>query len=202
MHRKSVVVVFVLIGVVVAGCSSQPTEGPQTENVPATISETQTSDSSTSQMPATPTATTTAEESSPEVRALRDELTDRGISVRSLEQSGDQIDLTYGTIETRLDEHSHERAVVVRSYYQVYRTGGSSERLNAQIVDQNGESIGSYHVDSDWLSAYSNGGLTDRELLERVSSTLETSKPSYFQNTSESIRSIPSSGNWLDRSSQ
>ncbi len=190
MHRKSIVVVFVLISVVFAGCSSQPTEGPQTENVPATISETQTSDSSTSRMPATPTATTTAEESSPEVRALQDELTDRGISIRSIEQSGDRIALTYGTIETRLAEHRHERALVVRSYYQVYRTGGSSERLDVRIVDQNGEAIGSYHVDSDWLSAYSNGGLTDRELLDRVSSTVETSKPSYFQNTSESVRTM------------
>lgn len=96
-----------------------------------------------------------------------------GMSVETAEMQGDTFVVEYRSFAQTEQEIAGEMGYVAGAYAGMVNEGHTSDRMEAAILNTNGERAGTFYVEYDWAEAYANDEISDEEFGQRVLSTLE-----------------------------
>jgi len=106
---------------------------------------------------------------------LESRLTSHGVYVDELRETDDGYWLRYESISADEGAIPHrELGRVVNVFLDLHSDDWAGARIDAVVTDLEGERIGEWHVEPDWLDALTDGDITETAFSQRVVATIET----------------------------
>ncbi len=177
MQRRKFLSSAVAIVTVLSGCGSDdsggnksdtPSDSQPTATKTQTVMETQATTKTRSPEP--------TESSQDSLEVLRTRIEEGGVTVTAAKRDGDQINLTYLTLEDTQAGLSEEIGYVTGVYTRSVKEGEEASRMDVTIVDAEESKIGSFHIERDWSVQYNNDEISGEEITIKVLKTLESDK--------------------------
>lgn len=107
-----------------------------------------------------------------DVEQFEARLTSHGVYVTSLDRGENGIDLEYESIDAgQIDEVPHQEIGRVINVYREMTDEPTD--INALVADLDGESIGTWRADGEWLDRLADDDLSEVEFSGRVLETID-----------------------------
>jgi hypothetical protein len=106
------------------------------------------------------------------VDQLEARLTSHGVYVTEVTYD-DAFSVTYESIHSEGSVAHREVGRVVNVFRDVFGEDWDGERIEATVLDLDGEEVGTWHVKASWLDALTDGELSEVEFSSRVVDAIE-----------------------------
>jgi len=106
------------------------------------------------------------------VSQLEARLTSHGVYVDEVERD-EGFALTYESVDEQGGVPQREVGRVVNVFRDVFGEDWPGERIEATVYDLDGERVGSWHVEPEWLRGLAEGDLSEVEFSRRVVDAIE-----------------------------
>ncbi|WP_440764721.1 hypothetical protein [Natronorubrum sp. DTA7] len=97
-----------------------------------------------------------------------------GVDVISTEVVDDEFVVEYSDTTETEAEFTNEVGTLVGAYIDIVNGGLEAERMDATVVDEDGSEQAYWQMESEWAEAYTDGELTEEDILDRVLPTVES----------------------------
>jgi hypothetical protein len=106
------------------------------------------------------------------VSQLEARLTSHGVYVDEVERD-EGFRLSYESVDAQGGVPQREIGRVVNVFRDVFGDDWGGERIEATVYDLDGEAVGSWHVEREWLRALAEGELSEVEFSRKVVDAIE-----------------------------
>lgn len=106
---------------------------------------------------------------------LEDRLMGQGVYLTDLTESDGELTIEYESIAASDADGVPQRQVgrVLQMIWDVREAGGDAVSVDATVTDTDGEVLGTWRAESEWVERLRDGDLTETEFSEKVLDTIE-----------------------------
>ena len=107
------------------------------------------------------------------VDAFESYLSSSEVTVRSVEQTDNTVQLRYVPTGTEYEELSAEIGTISGGFIREIENGWGVNRLNADLVSEEDQELAEWHIKSEWIEEYRDGQLSPNQFSLRIIETVE-----------------------------
>jgi len=102
-------------------------------------------------------------------------LTSHGVYVDEVEEGENRYSVTYESVAVDSEGIVPHREVgrVINVFRDLHPDDWSGAQIEARVTDLDGDPLGTWHVDAEWLDRLHNGELSEVDFSEKVIETIE-----------------------------
>jgi hypothetical protein len=106
-------------------------------------------------------------------------LTSHGVYVDEVDEGENHYDVTYESVAVDSEGIVPHREVgrVINVFRDLHPDDWAGADIEAEVTDLEGDALGTWHVEAEWIDRLHNGDLSETDFSEMVIETIEPAAP-------------------------